>query len=176
VRNVSSVTTVAVTMAGRITRYGLTLVGLYLAFSIAFGIFLAERALRLDRKPLQHQAQVRQRAAASNALMEDAMIRARDGAPLRAWVVTPREWNHDSILLLHGIADNREGTLALAEMAVARGYQALLVDARAHGESGGELFTYGILEREDVSRWVDWLMSVRGSACVYEFGGSIGEL
>jgi pimeloyl-ACP methyl ester carboxylesterase len=40
--------------------------------------------------------------------------------------------------------------------------------------SGGELATYGLLEREDIHKWVDFLMAVAHPRCVYGMGESMG--
>ncbi|MCI0365164.1 MAG: alpha/beta fold hydrolase, partial [Phycisphaerales bacterium] len=47
------------------------------------------------------------------------------------------------------------------------------VDSRGHGESGGELITYGLLERADVIRWAAWLRG-RGCVRIYGLGESMG--
>ena len=59
-------------------------------------------------------------------------------------------------------------------MLLQQGYRVLLPDSRAHGESGGTLATYGLLERDDIHHWVDWLYDDKQSACVYGFGESMG--
>jgi hypothetical protein len=43
-------------------------------------------------------------------------------------------------------------------MFLAHGYIVLAPDSRAHGESGGDIATYGLLEWDDAHRWVSWLM------------------
>jgi uncharacterized protein len=45
---------------------------------------------------------------------------------------------------------------------------------RAHGESGGDLITYGVLEAGDVARWVDWLTGTENCERVYGLGESLG--
>jgi fermentation-respiration switch protein FrsA (DUF1100 family) len=58
-------------------------------------------------------------------------------------------------------------------MFLSHGYSVLLPDSRAHGESGGQLATYGVLERYDVRNWALWA-SQRSKGCVYLFGESMG--
>ena len=53
-------------------------------------------------------------------------------------------------------------------------YSILVLDARAHGASGGNLATYGLLEREDIHLWFDWLIAREHPSCVYGFGESMG--
>ena len=57
---------------------------------------------------------------------------------------------------------------------LAHGFTVLMPDARAHGESGGAIATYGLLERDDIHQWVDFLRSQSHVRCVYGLGESMG--
>jgi len=76
--------------------------------------------------------------------------------------------------VLHGIADSRAGELGLARMFLASGYAVLLPDLRGHGESGGELVTYGVLESDDLRRWVTWLVGEVHPRHLFGLGESLG--
>jgi hypothetical protein len=52
-------------------------------------------------------------------------------------------------LLFHGVSDNRTGVLGHAELLLRHGYNVVMMDSRAHGESGGAMATYGWKERYD---------------------------
>lgn len=158
----------------RCARWLAVLCAAYLLASAISGARLAEMALHPARLPLRHQAEARQAAASFGGTLDDVQIAAADGAVLRAWFVTPKDWNGAAVLLFHGVGDNREGMAGYAEMFLRRGYSVLLPDARAHGESGGTLATYGLLEAEDTHRWVDWIESREYPKCVYGFGESMG--
>lgn len=43
-----------------------------------------------------------------------------------------------------------------AKLALDQGYNVLLIDQRAHGNSQGRFITFGIRERRDCRSWVDW--------------------
>jgi fermentation-respiration switch protein FrsA (DUF1100 family) len=58
-------------------------------------------------------------------------------------------------------------------MLLNQGYSVLLPDNRAHGESGGEFVTYGLLERYDVIAWANW-MKRAGYRKLYALGESLG--
>src|SRR5690349_102569 len=147
----------------------------YVMFSIAGGITLAELQLHPWRRPLAHSQQaaefVRERF---DAELQNVQITAADGASLSAWYLRSLHANGRDVLLLHGVQDNREGVAGFAPVLLERGYSVLLPDSRAHGESGGELATYGLLESNDIHRWVDWLYARKRSKCVYGFGESMG--
>ena len=108
------------------------------------------------------------------ARLEDVNLVADDGATLRAWYARPSIFNGNSVLLLHGVGDNREGMSGYAEFFLAHGYAVLLPDSRAHGESGGSIATYGLLESYDIRHWAEWLKSQSRADCVYGFGESMG--
>jgi len=149
--------------------------GAYLVFAILGGAFIAEGSLHLRRLPLRHRDEVaKQTREKYHAELEDVSIRAEDGAVLKGWYIHPQEFNGNAVILLHGITDNREGVAGYGKLFLDRGYAVLLPDARAHGESAGELATYGIKESDDIHRWVSWMYSRDSLKCVYGFGESYG--
>jgi uncharacterized protein len=87
--------------------------------------------------------------ARTGATKEDFPVHASDGVELRGWKVRARSPNGDWILLFHGVSDNRTGVLGHAELLLRHGYNVVMIDSRAHGESGGEMATYGWKERYD---------------------------
>jgi pimeloyl-ACP methyl ester carboxylesterase len=93
---------------------------------------------------------------------------------MRGWYVTPARENGSTVVLFHGVTDNRLGVAGYGELFLSKGYSLLLPDARGHGESDGEIATYGVLEAEDVRRWVDLAYSSNTTRCVYGFGESMG--
>jgi dipeptidyl aminopeptidase/acylaminoacyl peptidase len=138
-------------------------------------IFLAEGTLHPGRRASQPEAR---REAEGMALKYDAQfepvsIDSKDGATLSAWSITPKNSNGSVVILLHGLADNRSGMAGYAELFLANGLNVLLPDARAHGDSGGNLATYGLLESDDIRRWIDWLETSH-PACIFGFGESMG--
>src|SRR5205807_937701 len=84
-------------------------------------------------------------------------VRAPDRALLLGWKVRPKIPNGNWVLLFHGVADNRVGVLGHAEFLLRAGYSVVMMDARAHGASGGPMATYGWLERTDTSAIIDAL-------------------
>jgi alpha-beta hydrolase superfamily lysophospholipase len=99
-----------------------------------------------------------QRAAQTEAMLlrtgstkEDFSVRAPDGIELRGWKVRASTPNGNWVLLFHGVSDNRTGVLGHAELLLRHGYNVVMMDARAHGESGGTMATYGWKERYDTA-------------------------
>jgi fermentation-respiration switch protein FrsA (DUF1100 family) len=59
-------------------------------------------------------------------------------------------------------------------MFLRRQYAVLVSDARAHGESGGGIATFGLNESRDLSQWINWLSAQDFHGCVYGLGESMG--
>ena len=98
---------------------------------------------------------------------------ATDKAKLKAWWLLPAEPNGNCVMVLHGIADSRAGGVGFAPLFLTQGYAVLVPDSRAHGESGGEFVTYGLLEKYDVILWAHWMIS-QGCHKIYGLGESLG--
>ena len=147
-------------------------VTVFLVLSAGVGAFISEMTLHPGRKRLDERALRRMVEANPTAVVQTAEVES-GGERMRGWYVVPKDDNGRSVILLHGLSDNREGVAGYARMFMKHGYRVLLPDARAHGESGGELATYGVLERDDLRRWSQWLYE-HGAKCVYGFGESMG--
>ena len=148
----------------------------YFGISLVGGAFLGESTLHPART--HAQAIARRNAetlnAASNNTPIDVSIQSADGATLRAWFLRPGESNADSVILLHGLGDNRGGMLSYANLLLRHHYSVLLPDARSHGDSDGPLATFGLLESDDIHRWTQWLHTQQESNCVFGLGESMG--
>jgi len=152
----------------------LRLVVLYLAVSLVGSAFLGESTLHPART---HTTEIARHTAetlnAANTPI-DVSIQSNDGATLRAWFLRPSKPSADTVLLLHGLGDNRAGMLGYAELLLRHHYSVLLPDARAHGLSDGPLATFGLLESDDIHRWAEWLHNRQKSDCIFAFGASMG--
>jgi pimeloyl-ACP methyl ester carboxylesterase len=153
----------------------LVLFVLYLALCAVSGIYLADGTLHPAR-PLSDEetAAFTSTVRAMRAELQDVSTTMPDQTILRGWLLRPTAGNGNAAIVLHGLADNRLGMTGYAELLLAHGYTLLLPDARAHGLSGGELATYGLLEREDIHRWVDFLLAVAHPRSVYGMAESMG--
>jgi dipeptidyl aminopeptidase/acylaminoacyl peptidase len=152
------------------------MVGGWLVLCVVIGVVAGELSLHLGRRALRAADETRARwiAAHDHAEFADVAITAEDGVTLRAWAMRPENGNGDSVILLHGVTDNRMGMLGYAHLLLRHGYAVLLPDSREHGVSGGELATYGVKETGDVRRWYDWIEKADAPRCVDGLGNSMG--
>jgi alpha-beta hydrolase superfamily lysophospholipase len=93
---------------------------------------------------------------------------------LRGWKVRPKNPNGNWVLLFHGVADNRIGIVSHSEFLLRSGYSIVMMDARAHGASGGPIATYGWLERNDTRAIIDALESNEHPKHLFALGESMG--
>ena len=130
--------------------------------------------------PFRHRLTLEQIAHADHifsglgAARVDFVVQAPDGVLLRGWKVRPGQPNGDWVLLLHGRSHNRYPMLSYAEFLLSAGYGVVLMDARAHGASGGSTSTYGFIERSDMRTIVDSLESSERVAHLFALGESMG--
>jgi uncharacterized protein len=98
---------------------------------------------------------------------------AGDHIPLRGWYIdSPGD---QAIVLVHGRNGVRDADnlLEKAALLAGHGYDVLMFDLRAHGESGGEHFALGAWETRDVIGALDYLKS-RGVTRAGVHGISMG--
>ncbi len=130
--------------------------------------------------PVRHQVTGAEVASADRAFAEvgatrsDLSATASDGVVLHGWKVRAAHPNGKWVLLLHGRSQNRLSMMGYARMLLTSGYSVVMMDARAHGESGGTISTYGHLERFDVKAVVDVLTASEPVDHAYALGESMG--
>jgi uncharacterized protein len=115
-----------------------------------------------------------QMLTSTGATKADFTVRAPDGMELKGWKVRAQQPNGDWVLLYHGVGDNRTGTLGYAELLLRHGYNVVMMDARAHGESGGDIATYGWKERWDTVAVASALYSTENVRHLFALGVSMG--
>ena len=77
------------------------------------------------------------------------------GTTLRGTFFAPK--NGVVLVMAHGLGEDRFRWLGDVDMLTRHGYGALIFDARAHGESGGDTATWGDLEQRDVRAAIDFV-------------------
>lgn len=82
-------------------------------------------------------------------------FRSRDGIDLKGWWLPAVRASRGTVILAHGRDANRSFMLSRARFLVMHGYNALAIDLRGHGESGGRFMTPGVLEALDILGAVD---------------------
>ncbi len=76
------------------------------------------------------------------------------GVKLKGWWFHTGE-KRGTVVFLHGVQDNRGTAVGIAAHFVPRGFEVIAYDSRAHGESDGDVCTYGFYEKQDLRRVLD---------------------
>ena len=105
---------------------------------------------------------------------ERASFAAPDGTELRGWWV-PAERPRAAVILLHGFGSDRTELLPHAPYLHEAGFELLLFDLRACGESGGELSTLGWLEQDDLRAAIDLVEARTDGRPIFVMGHSLGS-
>src|SRR3970040_2298414 len=105
---------------------------------------------------------------------EQVAFTSPDGTELRGWWV-PAERPRAAVILLHGFGSDRTELLDHAPYLHEAGFDLLLFDLRACGESGGELSTLGWLEQADLRAAVDLVVSRTDGRPIFAMGHSLGS-
>ena len=85
---------------------------------------------------------------------EDVKIRSRDGLLLHAYYIPASVPAGRLVILHHGFTSKAMDNSTHAMFFHNLGYEVLLLDLRAHGESEGEYVGFGILDRFDTLEWI----------------------
>jgi alpha-beta hydrolase superfamily lysophospholipase len=103
---------------------------------------------------------------------EDVSFRSSDGVPLGGWWV-PAPEARGTVVLVHGLNRSRIEMVRRTPFVHAAGWNALVMDLRHHGASGGETTTFGAKEKEDIHAAVR-LARERSPGPVVLWGVSLG--
>jgi len=104
------------------------------------------------------------------------IIVAKDHVDSAPWWLKSSKPNGNCVLVLHGIGDTRVDSMRFAPMFLNAGYSILLPDSRAHGASGGEFVTYGLIGEIPTSiGWTEWMKNAGCAVKLYGVWGNRWE-
>jgi alpha-beta hydrolase superfamily lysophospholipase len=105
----------------------------------------------------------------------DISVLTADNQKLRGWYISSGDTNANSILVLHDWNESKILKLNFAKQMHDRGFNIMLIDLRAHGNSGGNNFSPGILSVSDVKVMLDTLLAIPYSNHVAIFGSGLSS-
>lgn len=135
---------------------------------------------RKDSPPRKKEsAFARYRSAAASAAEslphEKLAISSFDGLKLSARLYAPAGEGGETVVCVHGYRGNGLRDMGYAvNFLVSAGYNVLLVDDRAHGESEGRVIGFGALDRRDIMLWLGELDRRLHPRAAYLMGVSMG--
>lgn len=157
-------------------KVGRVVLAVALAGAALVGALLAAGAILGDNAMHVRRAAAMPDSRPSELGVSQVFVTTGDGVKLSGWSLRARNSERSRcVIVLHGIGDRGANGISMGRMLGDAGYSALLTDSRAHGQSGGELATYGVLERNDLSSWVDFMSSApECNDGIYAYGASMG--
>ena len=105
--------------------------------------------------------------------VEQVTVTSFDGLKLNAYDMH----NHDTnryMIMIHGISSSKAFMYPRAFEFDKLGYNILLIDQRAAGDSEGAYDTYGLKESQDLTIWIDYLNEKYPGVVIALFGLSMG--
>ena len=118
------------------------------------GLLIRPRLKRLSQLKSPHLRHLMHR---SRIPFEDVTIPSFDGTRLYGWWMSVGR-RAPTVVILHGVKKNRTDVLRAALVLRRAGFNVLIFDGRAHGNSEGRYVTYGFYERRDVESAIEWLV------------------
>lgn len=107
-----------------------------------------------------------------NKLSDILQIKSDDNLVLKAWFIKNK--THKYMILCHGYTGSHIDSAVTALEYYDNGFNTLCPDARAHGESEGKFRGMGYLERKDIKKWMDYIISMDDKAEIVLYGVSMG--
>lgn len=100
-------------------------------------------------------------------------LKTESGIFIDTWYAKPDSFSKGTIILFHGITSSKSQLLAEASDFRYQGYSIMMVDFRAHGNSGGNTTTVGSRESEEVKMAYNYIKET-GEKNIFLYGISMG--
>jgi uncharacterized protein len=103
----------------------------------------------------------------------EATVQGAGDVTLRGWRCAAPAPSRGTIIYLHGVADNRASGVGVISRFLARGFDVVAFDSRAHGSSAGDVCTYGYFEKVDLARVIDTVAATRLVLIGHSLGAAV---
>ena len=107
-------------------------------------------------------------------IYDTVQFSTRKGINIEGWWMKA-DSSIGTVILFHGLANNKSAVLDEAYEFLSMGYNTLLIDARAHGNSSGRASSIGVKEGEEVKLAFDRVKSM-GEKNIILWGMSMGAV
>jgi uncharacterized protein len=106
---------------------------------------------------------------------EPVILKTKNNLALEAWYAKTDSVAKGTVVLFHGLSNSKSMSIQESNEFRFMGYNVMLVDFRAHGNSEGNTTTIGWNESEDVKLAYDWLVQ-KGESKIFLWGFSMGSV
>ena len=123
---------------------------------------------------LQNQKKEQKKATEFKKTTSNANITNNDNLKLQANYKVQEKKTHKWTILIHGYKVNNNNMMSYGEKYYEMGYNVLLPNNRAHGNSEGNYIGMGWLDKDDIACWVNWINKQDPNAKIILHGVSMG--
>ncbi|MBK7680181.1 MAG: alpha/beta hydrolase [Chitinophagaceae bacterium] len=106
---------------------------------------------------------------------DTVVLKTAKGITIDAWYSKPDSQSRGTVILFHGITANKGMIVNEAHEFRSQGYNVMLVDYRAHGNSEGQTTTIGVRESEEVKLAYAYIAG-KGENNIFLWGSSMGAV
>lgn len=106
---------------------------------------------------------------------DTVLLQTQNGLTIESWYIPADSLAKGTILLFHGLTMNKANILPEANDFHYQGFNVMLVDFRAHGNSQGNITTIGLREAEEVKLAYDFI-AAKGEKNIFCWGTSMGSV
>jgi hypothetical protein len=106
---------------------------------------------------------------------DTVVLKTKNGISIDAWYATPDSAAKGTVIIFHGLLSNKGMLMPEAAEFRYLGYNILMVDFRAHGNSSGSITTMGIKEADEVKMAYDFIRS-KNEGNIFIYGTSMGAV
>lgn len=108
--------------------------------------------------------------------IDEVYIKSYDGLKLHATLMENQSPSKKTVICFHGYTScGKNDYTALSKFYYEKGFNVLIADARAHGESEGKYIGFGVLDRYDAEKWVEYIIERFGNnSQIFLHGTSMG--
>jgi hypothetical protein len=103
---------------------------------------------------------------------DTVQLSTASGVKIEGWYIKA-DSSKGTVILFHGLSSNKGNILSEAAEFLSLGYHTLLIDMRAHGNSGGSVSSLGIKESEEVKLGFEYIKN-KGEKNIILWGMSLG--
>ncbi|MFV0556228.1 MAG: alpha/beta hydrolase [Lactovum sp.] len=102
------------------------------------------------------------------------MTMTHDNLEQKAWYVPAEKKTNQTVIVVHGYRSDKTAMRQYGQLFHELGYNVLMPDNRAAGESEGQLISYGFWEKYDLISWANQLVADTPTVDITLFGLSMG--
>jgi dipeptidyl aminopeptidase/acylaminoacyl peptidase len=151
-----------------------TTAGLFFAANLVSSLYFERRFLR-PRRENSRTSDLTGYVPEAKYSTTKLQIKSLDGLRISALLLTPENRNGHAIIICHGLAHDKNSGIRFVQYLLNDGYCLLLIDFRNHGESEGNITTYGYFEKNDLLAAIHYMRNALGPAArIGILGASMG--